>query len=87
MKENKTYIIIVSKGFGEYTEVYTATNIEEAYNEVKEQLNTGTIDIYKYQKLYREGTIKNPMSHLFIICDEFAEFITIMGERMASGCT
>lgn len=46
---------------------------QRVFNEVKEQLNTGTIDIYKYQKLYREGTIKNPMSHLFIICDEFAE--------------
>ena len=44
MKENKTYIIIVSKGFGEYTEVYTATNIEEAYNEVKEQLKDKLIE-------------------------------------------
>ena len=44
MKENKTYIIIVSKGFGEYTEVYTATNIEEAYNEVKEQLKDKLVE-------------------------------------------
>lgn len=43
------------------------------FNEVKEQLNTGNIDIYKYQSLVRDGTLKEPMSHLFIVCDEFAE--------------
>ena len=43
------------------------------FNEVKEKLGESTIDIYKYQKLYREGAIKEPMAHLFIICDEFAE--------------
>lgn len=46
---------------------------QRAFNLAKEQLNTGTIDIYKYQRLVREGSLKNPMSHLFIICDEFAE--------------
>ena len=46
---------------------------QKIFNAVKEQLNTGTIDIYKYQSLYREGAIKEPLSHLFIICDEFAE--------------
>ena len=44
MKENKTYIIVVSKGFGEYTEVYTSTSIEEAYDEVKEQLKDKLIE-------------------------------------------
>ena len=43
------------------------------FNQVKEQLDTGTIDIYKYQQLYRDGKITEPMSHLFIISDEFAE--------------
>ena len=46
---------------------------QKIFNAVKEQLNTGTIDIYKYQNLYRAGVIKEPLSHLFIICDEFAE--------------
>lgn len=46
---------------------------QKVFNEAKEQLNTGTIDIYKYQKLVREGSLKYPLSHLFIICDEFAE--------------
>ena len=43
------------------------------FNEIREKLGEGTIDIYKYQKLYREGVAKKPLSHLFIICDEFAE--------------
>ena len=46
---------------------------QRAFNVVKESLNIGGIDIYKYQKLHRDGVIKEPMSHLFIICDEFAE--------------
>lgn len=43
------------------------------FNEAKNITNESTIDIYKYQKLYHEGTLKTPISHLFIICDEFAE--------------
>ena len=43
------------------------------FNKAKEELNTGTIDIYKYQGLVRDGRIKEPLSHLFIVCDEFAE--------------
>ena len=46
---------------------------QKLFNEVKENLNSATIDIYKYQKLYRDGLIKEPLAHLFIICDEFAE--------------
>lgn len=46
---------------------------QRVFNEVRDQLNESTIDIYKYQKLYREGVIKEPMAHLFIISDEFAE--------------
>lgn len=46
---------------------------QRKFNEAKELLNTGSIDIYKYQSLVREGTLKESMSHLFIICDEFAE--------------
>lgn len=46
---------------------------QRKFNEIKEKLNIGTIDIYKYQQLYREKKIDEPMSHLFIISDEFAE--------------
>ena len=43
------------------------------FNTAREKLNEGTIDIYKYQKYYREGLLDTPLSHLFIISDEFAE--------------
>ena len=43
------------------------------FNKAKMELNESTLDIYKYQKLYRDGRIKEPISHLFIISDEFAE--------------
>lgn len=43
------------------------------FNEYKEKTGESTMDIYKYQRLYRDGLIKEPISHLFIISDEFAE--------------
>lgn len=46
---------------------------QELFKIEKSKLNESTIDIYKYQRLYREGFIKAPISHLFIVCDEFAE--------------
>lgn len=46
---------------------------QERFNEVRDKLGESTIDIYKYQKLYREGIINEPIPHLIIVCDEFAE--------------
>ncbi len=46
---------------------------QRVFNEAREKNNESTIDIYKYQRLYREGKVTEPMSHLFIISDEFAE--------------
>ena len=43
------------------------------FNEVRDKMGESTIDIYKYQKLYREGAIDEPIPHLVIVCDEFAE--------------
>ena len=43
------------------------------FNEAREIINEGTMDIYKYQKLYNNGIVKKPIPHLLIICDEFAE--------------
>ncbi|MBR3249911.1 MAG: type VII secretion protein EssC [Clostridia bacterium] len=43
------------------------------FNKARNMTNEGTIDIYKYQKLYHDGVINIPIPHLFIICDEFAE--------------
>ena len=46
---------------------------QRIFNEARDALNESTVDIYKYQKFYREGKVKEPISHLFIISDEFAE--------------
>lgn len=43
------------------------------FNEARNMTDEGTIDIYKYQRLYHEGVVKTPIPHLLIICDEFAE--------------
>ena len=45
---------------------------QQLFNDVKLKLNESTLDIYKYQQLYRAGVINEPISHLFI-SDEFAE--------------
>ena len=46
---------------------------QRMFNEARDKLGESTVDIYKYQKFYREGKVKEPISHLFIISDEFAE--------------
>ena len=43
------------------------------FNKARELSGESTVDIYKYQKMYRQGVLDEPVSHLFIICDEFAE--------------
>ena len=43
------------------------------FNQARDKTDEGTIDIYKYQKLFHEGIVKEPIPHLLIICDEFAE--------------
>ena len=43
------------------------------FNDARDKLGESTMDIYKYQKFYKEGALKEPVPHLFIICDEFAE--------------
>ena len=46
---------------------------QKVFNVARDNLGESTIDIYKYQRLYREGKVKEPIPHLFIISDEFAE--------------
>ena len=46
---------------------------QSVFNETREKLKEGSMNIYKYQKLYRKGLVDQPMSHLLIISDEFAE--------------
>ena len=46
---------------------------QKIFNEARMKLDEGTIDIYKYQKMYKEGLVTEPLPHLIIISDEFAE--------------
>ena len=46
---------------------------QRVFNEAKSISDEGTMDIYSYQKLYRNHIVSEPMPHLFIISDEFAE--------------
>lgn len=55
---------------------------QDLFNKARDLSGESTIDIYKYQKLYRNGVVKEPVSHLFIICDEFAELKTQQAEFM-----
>lgn len=55
---------------------------QKLFNKAKLEQNQSTLDIYKYQKLYRDGKIKEPISHLFIISDEFAELKSQQSEFM-----
>lgn len=52
------------------------------FNKARAIANEGTMDIYKYQKMYRDGLVKEPMPHLFIISDEFAELKSQQPEFM-----
>ncbi len=55
---------------------------QNLFNQAKIKLNESTLDIYKYQKLYRDGLLEEPISHLFIITDEFAELKSQQPEFM-----
>ena len=46
---------------------------QKLFNEAREKLGESTIDIYKYQRFFKEGKLDEAIPHLFIICDEFAE--------------
>ena len=46
---------------------------QKLFNEARDALGESTVDIYKYQRYYRKGLVSEPISHLFIISDEFAE--------------
>lgn len=46
---------------------------ERIFRDTSIKHNVSNIDIYKYQKLFREGKVSEPLPHLFIISDEFAE--------------
>lgn len=55
---------------------------QEMFNAARDKLGESTIDIYKYQRFYREGKLDKPIPHLFIISDEFAELKSQQPEFM-----
>lgn len=55
---------------------------QRLFGEAEQQLGTSNLDIYKYQKLYRDGKVSEPLPHLIIIADEFAELKTQLPEFM-----
>ena len=46
---------------------------QKVFSKVSKDFDEGSMNIYTYQKLYRAGKVSEPMPHLFIISDEFAE--------------
>lgn len=46
---------------------------QRMFNEAREKLKESSMDIYKYQQCYRKGLLDEPISHLLLISDEFAE--------------
>ena len=52
------------------------------FNDASAVTGTSNIDIYKYQSLYRDGSVREPLPHLLIISDEFAELKTQQPEFM-----
>ena len=55
---------------------------QAVFNEARRISREGTMDIYKYQHLYRMKVVPEPVPHLFIISDEFAELKTQQPEFM-----
>ncbi len=49
---------------------------QRVFAETQEKVGSRNIDIYKYQKYFRDGKVDQPMSHLVMITDEFAELKT-----------
>jgi len=56
---------------------------QRAFNVAREASGESTVDIYKYQRMYREKVVDEPVSHLFIVADEFAELKVQQPEFMA----
>ncbi|MDR3308319.1 MAG: type VII secretion protein EssC [Coriobacteriales bacterium] len=46
---------------------------QAVFNTARDKAGLGTMDIYKYQELYRQGVVDDPIPHMLIISDEFAE--------------
>ncbi|MDR0918979.1 MAG: type VII secretion protein EssC [Oscillospiraceae bacterium] len=47
---------------------------QSVFKKAGAEVGISNIDIYKYQQLYREKSVREPLPHLLVIADEFAEF-------------
>lgn len=52
------------------------TRRQRVFRDCQKKLGMRNLDIYAYQRLWREGKVGVPMQHLIIISDEFAELKT-----------
>ncbi len=55
---------------------------QQIFNETRDKLGESTVDIYKYQKFFKEGKVTEAIPHLMIISDEFAELKSQQPEFM-----
>lgn len=55
---------------------------QAVFNKARKLSGEGTMDIYKYQQLFRDKIVSEPLPHLFIISDEFAELKSQQPEFM-----
>jgi S-DNA-T family DNA segregation ATPase FtsK/SpoIIIE len=55
---------------------------QEVFNQASRRTGVSNIDIYKYQSLHRDGAVEEPLPHLLVISDEFAELKTQEPEFM-----
>ena len=46
---------------------------QRLFNEARDLTGESTMDIYRYLSFYRQGLLSEPLPHLFVIADEFAE--------------
>lgn len=56
---------------------------QDMFNKARDITGEATVDIYKYLSYYRQGVLKDPLPHLFIVADEFAELKQQEPEFMA----
>lgn len=52
---------------------YELTRRQKLFRDAAQKWNLSNLDIYRYQRLFHEGKVVQAISHLIIICDEFAE--------------
>ena len=56
---------------------------QHLFNVARDNLGESTVDIYKYQSYFKEGKVKEPIPHLMVISDEFAELKSQQPDFMA----